>query len=178
MVLNNRLKEAIMLWIILGAVIGFIITSRFRCPFYERFFMGILVTITCAFAGLLVSFFVGIAAPNSNSVLSQEKREIIALRDNSAQEGNFFLGVGSIREKQYYFYYWKDGDAIKFSKVNAENSEVYEVETSRPRVEIKTKETKTGFTLFRYIPGKNFTTVKFYVPEGTVTRDFELDLKN
>ena len=97
----------------------------------------------------------------SSELIKSEK--IIALRDTSAIDGQFFLGCGSVGEDEWYVYYTDTEFGYKKNKVSADNSNrpvylKYINEEESPRIDEygwvtrKTLKRKSFFlSLFAYI---------------------------
>ena len=112
------------------------------------------------------------------------------MKDHIGPEGHFFfLGSGSIEAEGYYFYYYELPDGGKMlDKIPADQTTVYE------------EENRTDGFIEKYIGYYNYTgrvtftwfdhpidikrsvgdydvKYKVYIPEGSITRDFNLDLE-
>lgn len=48
--------------------------------------------------------------------------ELVALQDNSATTGQFFLGSGSVDNKAYYAFYYKTPNGFKYETLDAESA--------------------------------------------------------
>ena len=99
-------------------------------------------------------------------VMSQEYNrcvtEIISISRESNVEGSFFIGSGSVREVNYYFYYYETDKGIKLGKTPADETYIVETNDFTPSLyDIKEKWHKAYYTL--------------YVPENTVVTTFILN---
>ena len=116
---------------ILGALFGgYDIEDRI-----ETFF-GTLCLELISLSGLgLLLLIISSAIETPNYVEKTESKELVSFGNNSAIKGDFsgrvILGCGSmngdVSNEQYYFYYTKENDGLKFHKVylNDDDYEVY-----------------------------------------------------
>lgn len=87
-------------------------------------------------------------------------------------EGDFFLGSGTIKEKSYYYFYYKSKYGYKLDKVDADNSYIVETDEGKPRItKVKTKYNQDHFIKITYGGFKRYI---IYVPKNTIVRDFKL----
>lgn len=106
-----------------------------------------------------------------------QNTSIISLSDGDALSGHFFLGIGSISETPY-FYYYEGRTAFKLKWVRAEYSTIIMDEESDPYIS-----TITGMSISKNNHGETRITrdwtipirYEFHVPEGTLTKQFKLD---
>jgi len=97
--------------------------------------------------------------------------DLASLADNQGTSGSFFLGSGSIDDEPVFYYYERNGDEYTLEHVNADEAVVIET-TDDPRVEFYSPVSNNEFW---YIGGFGESTVKFYVPEGSVLNNYNLD---
>lgn len=73
----------------------------------------VVIAIVASFAlGVIADFWVAVGTYDTyieTEIVTEvvESREIVALEDVNAEEGNFFLGCGSVGSESYYAYYYK-----------------------------------------------------------------------
>ena len=102
---------------------------------------------------------------------------IVSLKSSSTVSGSFCLGSGTIKEKDYYFYYADlDNNQYKMEKVEAYNTIIQETNERSPQIII---------TIDRRNPpkwvGKNWMDIQdtksiiIYVPVGTIIRQIKLE---
>ena len=101
-----------------------------------------------------------------------EKYDLVAINDAQSVNGSFFLGCGSINENMYFVFYFEKADgAIQYKRVKAEWCSVYESdEYKTPKAELINKG--------NLLSGACYESAKFYVPVGTIKRNYNLDLEN
>ena len=163
----------IILMLIIGLVVGTIFWSSEYYPSSYPIYL---------FPWLLVSFILGFLIAVSFGVRAQtEERlvkstEIVAIADGSGVSGSFFLGSGTVNDVQYYFYYQKEGDGFVQRKVDVSRAVVYEIDKDIvvPNVSlIKDTPVKKN----RWVLAGGASTYKIYVPKGSITTAFNLDLQ-
>lgn len=138
-----------------------------------------------AFIVLMLIAIIDIATGDEHDTEVSEKRELVAVKDGSQINGSFggsFLGFsGSIGESPVYSYYWKNADgAIVRGEIDSANAVVIETNEYSPQIELFTEvETEYGWSFWTYdMPQEDrFNGAVIYVPEGSVTAEFELDLE-
>lgn len=140
-------------------------------------FAGVFV-VTCAFGAVFSMLFgmifniAGAGIAGYHQVKFSES-SIIALQDGSSTSGSFFLGSGSIDSDPVFFYYEDDNGTYRLKHVLADDASV--IESSGPaRVDIY--KNKANSELFG-LPFSDDTTYIFYVPNGSILRNFALDAK-
>lgn len=104
-----------------------------------------------------------------------KSNEIIALKDNMAVEGQFYLFGGHINGDLYYFYAQKTDIGYTTKKVKASNCYInYTSDT--PKIELyEAKGFKKWTTWIYGIP--TYYHYSIFVPEGSLTTDFEINLE-
>jgi hypothetical protein len=104
----------------------------------------------------------------------KEMVKIVAISDGSNSSGQFFLGSGSIKTTQYYFFYKLNEDgSYSQDKLPVEDCKIFEDSTVQPCI-VKyclTPKTQTWILWASPIPK-----YKIYVPNKTIMIDFKLDL--
>ena len=113
----------------------------------------------------------------SKEGLVQNIYELVALADTSQMSGKVFLGTGSIDETQYYIYYYRESGSIRQGKVPVESTEIFEwSETDKGKLEEVPLKFKSNWEYLITFPSFD-TQYRIYVPEGSITNSFNLDLK-
>jgi hypothetical protein len=133
----------------------------------------ILMPIISIFAGLLLMF--GVRWIDSKETISYKPTcNIVSIRNNDVTSGNFMLGCGSIKQTEYYFYFYKtlNGGYARGRK-NVNKTVIVEDNTKHPHIEIlkTTYESKSGWFKFR---GQEEEDYKIIVPKNTILNKFEL----
>lgn len=128
----------------------------------------------------VIAFIGGNIAVNQNNDHDIEEihwLDLVAVADGSHTKGSFSIFSGSISEEQYYFFYYNDGNGgYKQSKVPAYKTQIIEKPDARPEL-IKVVDHDYGWRSLGYEAG-NGSTWKIIVPEGTIVRQYNLDLEN
>lgn len=121
-----------MIAIIIGIIITIILTIIFKkeAKEYEVKFDGGHVLLAAAF-GLLLAFLTDLLAWGiyANVAIETAKTsEIVAtanlatLQDNASMSGSFFLGSGSVSNKNYYAFYYETDHGYKYETLDAESA--------------------------------------------------------
>ena len=174
---GHQRKEIEMLEILIVGfcfIIGILYITRTKGEGISIIFPIGLVII----AGMVVLVFssLGSSLPHKVGTV-QQTYELIALSDNSLVHGNSFLGVGTIDEVQYYVYYYNDSSGIHQGKVPVSNSTLHywsNVGSGELKVVSVESKSKWEYLLcFPSWPSQN----EIYIPEGSITAGFNLDLK-
>lgn len=144
-----------------------------------------LVIINCILA--LIFFFVFFIMLHSelHSEPSFIKLAIVFFKDNRDLQGGFFIGCGEVNTEQYYYYYYKtDKGSYKASKIKADDCEIiYTKDTPHIDTIVKSADEKATENPLTFEPllslrisgtGEKY---KIYVPEGSITTDFSVDMK-
>lgn len=155
------------LTILIGGIIGGIIGKRN----YETS-LGSLLGIVAA----LTLTIILLATANTETVAVSEK-PIYALKDGGQIGGSFFIGTGTVEEEQYFFYVTDKGEGKTIDKQLVEESTVIEDNNRHPEIVKCDERFKSGFVRFMFGDYMGDATYKIYVPEGTVTTDFTIDMK-
>lgn len=135
------------------------------------FIAGILVVFANSISSLILSQIV-----DTQPVLAEEIK-IVALQDGASSAGRFFLGAGHTDDKVKYYYLEETEQGKHIASVDARNSYIIESNSETPRIETYKYEWKNkGWKWLALIspPGR---TIKIYIPENSVTTDFNVDLQ-
>ena len=122
----------------------------------------------------LIFFYVGIIkCDNSDWIISETPysvEKIMSLNDNNLTNGRFYMRRGYIEENLYYQYMVElNNGGFVVNKVNSANATLFYAEDNY-RVEWYTK---TKSWLYWEIE-KTYN--KIYIPEGSITDDYSIDL--
>jgi hypothetical protein len=99
---------------------------------------------------------------------------IVSIRNNDVTSGNFMLGCGSIKQTEYYFYFYKTlngGYARGKKKVN--KTEIVENNAHIPQIKILTTSYKSKSGLFKFGEQQEEKYI-IVVPKGTILNKFQL----
>lgn len=134
--------------------------------------------LTAAFTGffIVVCLCIGSFLHEDSMVIEKtQETPIIALKDNQNISGHFYLMGGYVNEDLYYYYAKETERGYKTEKVKADLCYIVYTEES-PRIE---QYTATGFKhWWTYIYAfPNYASYTIYVPSGTVTTEYAIDLE-
>lgn len=146
--------------VVLGIILGVKdkYSSRYNDGFEFRFVGSIFLFF--AFASLIacVCMF-----PYYNSSYVKHKTNIMSISREGVVEGHFSLGCGTIKDVQYYFYYYETTKGVLLGKVESEESYIIETSEYVPSIyEVKEKHTLNIYN-------------KIYVPIGTIVTTYVLN---
>lgn len=130
-----------------------------------------------AFIIIIVSVAVSTLVPNDEQNIKLVKTEsIVALKDNIGTKGSFYLGSGITGGNQNYFYVTKTKRGYKQEKVEADNTYIH---YTKDNFRIEKHEGVSFKNWYTYIYATTPTAVYYeiYIPENSITRDFEIDLE-
>lgn len=121
-----------MIGIILAAIVVAIIivlvkkNARKRNEEVDSFEVGVAVVIGVMLAIMLDlcawGIFSGVAIETTKTTEIVASEKIVALQDNSTVSGSFFLGSGSVDNKNYYAFYYEAENGFKYMTLDAESS--------------------------------------------------------
>lgn len=172
-----------MIWLIISLIVTIaIIIYHWR----ENLWYGVGLCILETVGILLTSFFVTVlivvlssAIVSSNDNIIEYNKvsdtKIIALKDNQNVSGSFYIMGGYVDEDLYYYYATETEFGYKTEKVKAENTYIKYTDGETHIERYFGEFTKDGLYFWgfpwcydRYI---------IYVPDGTVTNEFNIDLE-
>lgn len=110
---------------------------------------------------------------------------VVTFKDNRDLQGGFFIGCGEVNTEQYYYYYYKtDKGSYKASKITADDCEIiYTKDTPHIDTIVKSADEKATENPLTFEPllslrisgtGEKY---KIYIPEGSITTDFQVDME-
>lgn len=162
-----------MLFIIILVILGFIVMYSGG----ESFSDGLLGALIGFLTGLLLMFtigqIIGLMLPKEENIT---KENIYALNSSDSTEGASFIFSGYVDENFIYRYVIETDKGKHVEEIDADK--VYIVEGNyEPIMEIhKTVFKYKWMYLFAY-HGSEKDYVKFYVPSGTVTTEYSVNLE-
>lgn len=166
-----------MIWFIIVPIIFFVVAFAINNgSYYNSMTDTIGLSVFWAFLGLLPALAL---AALVGSILPHEEQnsghlEIVALADATHTEGQFYLFGGTIESEPVYRYYYRSDGGYKMGWKLVGDSLIVESETETPRYD-KIEEVRG--TDWWGISNTAETRYIFYVPPGTVTNTFDLDLE-
>ena len=158
-------------------LIWLFISIALVCFFAGLFLLGLIYQIKNSCGGeepILVGGIFGVFAlgsligcactfPYYNSSYIEHKIDIMSISRGDGVEGHFSLGFGSVKDVQYYFYYYTTDKGVLLGKIRTDNSYVIETSEYVPSIyEIKEKHTFEPYN-------------RIYVPIGTIITTYVLN---
>lgn len=123
---------------------------------------------------LIVTTIIGTGISSNEIIYEETVTPIVALEDNTASYGQFFLGTGAHKSDIYYYYMIDTERGYVMQDIKASNAHIkYDAD---PRIVI---ENGCGFKhWYNYIWAFPISThYTIYVPEGTILNNYNIDLK-
>lgn len=166
---------------IILAIIVFVVTLILCLDEGDKIVPSIIVTLTFSMVIGFISFLLFLIPntfiPKEEKEYSSVSHKIVALKDDKGTRGSFLLGSGYIEDELYYYYFEETNDGLKKKKLRA--SDCYIKYDDKPRV---IKYTHTGYKkAYHYIYAIpeviHGTYYVIYVPKGSVTNEFNIDLE-
>lgn len=131
------------------------------------------------FAGIFLALLLSVFAPR---VDAKKEVKLVAFRDGTTMNGSFFLGCGSIENKDVYLYYSQRADgAILKGRVETDSRRpplIYEEKRTDGVLEIHHQELDPNSKWHLWALDSVSNSYVFRVPKGTVVRQFKADLGN
>ncbi|RGI08577.1 hypothetical protein DXD22_04700 [Ruminococcus sp. TF12-19AC] len=115
----------------------------------------------------------------------ESTQKIVNLKDNRDTKGHFFIGTGYVGTETYYYYYYQTkSGSYKANKIETDKCEIiYTNDTPHIDTIVQVpdeEQTKNWLTLSWMLSIRtSFSSDKYkiYVPEGTITDDFSIDME-
>lgn len=117
------------------------------------------------------------------SINAKKELPIYSLKNDREIRGSFFLGIGNIREVEYYYFYVKNGNGLYKTKVRVDRAVIYE-DSQVPKAVVsgeyrihhsKGVETSREFE----IDYSAWLKAELHIPPGTITVKLnDIDLAN
>jgi len=171
-----------LVYIIAGIIVGAIlISSMLESKIGE--IVGILLgTLMGIAVGVIVDVTIGsiIGRFLPTQYVITRTTPIVALNDNSATNGSFFLGCGKIGEKTVYKYVINTSHGKQVKELEEDkNYSIYIKEyKDSPKIEYQSLDfINQKYYWFAFPPSCGKQIVTFYVPECSVTNEFNIDLE-
>ena len=166
-----------MLLVIIVFVVFFIygIIAAIRDRDLEYFWLiSVLCSLLCGSLALIITAIIGTGISSSEIVYEETVTPIVALEDNTASYGQFFLGTGTSKSDIYYYYMIDTERGYVMQNIKASNA--YIKYDANPRIVI---ENGCGFkhwynNIWAFPISTRYT---IYVPEGTILNNYNIDLK-
>lgn len=144
--------------------------------YYDEFIDAIFGGLMGGLVGLIPSFIIGgiisILIFGTAPCELQYQQNLVAMKDNTAITGSFFLGTGHIDSKMNYVYAVETDKGIMTKTLEQKSNTVYiQYTDGQPYMEYWAG-TSDGWRM----PETSAYYI-FYLPEGTVINTFEIDLE-
>lgn len=159
-------------WLAIILAVGSFITgiySSIKDGDGEAFgFISLGFTILIGLAWFLITLIFGLAIPKTPVY---ERAELHNISDRIGQEGSFFIGIGSFEEEGKFFYYENKDNVLKWKNIESENAEIHF--SNQPYLMERTNCESKWSWLVQCVYLSDY--VQFYIPEGTIKQNLELD---
>ena len=143
-----------------------------------------LVIVGCVFTAILSLPAVGLAAwigGSWNRYGTKDKTyPLVALRERDGVSGQFyFLGAGEFQDRQYYFWYRKDGDHISGGKTSRVSGvRIYEDDSDPRMITFRTEYRNPLVSQYGWIIGIDLREddwyPDFHIPPGSIKEGYSL----
>lgn len=159
---------------IIGAAVAVILVIWLK-P-YDLIFSSIFMPIMGAALGFLLWVMASLAA---TPLIEGEWRDestasIKSLQDTRHTSGSFFLGSGSIDSKPVFWYYADNGGYSTLEYRDASSVHIVETDDQEPRVTEQRFHSNNRWFHTIHDGARQYV---FYIPEGSITNNFELDAR-
>ncbi len=121
--------------------------------------------------GVAVAFWLGLAGATRPVTVATE--ELVSLRNGEVASGHFFLGVGTLEGRQYYFYFKKQDSGFVLEKLATDDVTIYEEDRADGRLVVLRKKFVSSRTYLWALPPLE-RIHRIHVPKGSIKRDFTL----
>ena len=150
--------------ILLGIVIGLFIYNNVKDT--SGWYVGEEATITCGVFGFFAVASLIMCCglyPMYNREYTKHVADIMSVSRGSGVEGSFTLGCGTVKDVQYYFYYYETDKGVKLGKIESDKTYVVETDKYTPSL----YEIKELHTFNEYY--------NLYVPYNTIVTTYVLN---
>lgn len=165
-----------MLWFLIAiviAVIVMIVTQFIDHDLGESAGAFCIAAFVAGLIALVINFCMCLGGVAHHNVVS-ETRNLRVMNDNKGHESAFFLFAGASGDYNYFNYYSERNGIFTLNNIDADYVEIVET-TGPPRVEtIHQVKNNSHFTVFPY---DGWDTYRFFIPEGTIKQNIQLDAK-
>lgn len=142
----------------------------------DEFLISILISMIVGLGALACTDIVGSRLPDDKYAWQEESTPLYALADSGGMYGHFFLGTGTVKSMQYYYYIIETERGYIMQSVPA--SRAYVKYTDGEPALITTS--ANGFAdstaaIYALPDSRQYYT--FCVPEGTIVQNYVVDLQ-
>ncbi len=163
-----------MLWMLVGIIIGFLWCYYDNCwpDFIDYLFSGFIGFIIGIPITLFVGGLIGFYLPKQTII---EEAKLVSLTDNTSIEGQKYLFSGYINEEYIYRYVIETEEGKQIKELYNSKNIYIKYDNENPRIIYEYSDFKYGWL---WLFGIDLTDTKIiiYVPEGTITEKYEIDL--
>ena len=164
-----------MIFIVLGVLFGLIYGIFEEDSLLAGVFLSFMGFIIGIFIWMTVGSIIGVTLPTIDKV---EKYELCALNDNNSIQGKKYLFSGKINENLVYRYVINTEKGKHIEEEKIDNAYIKEG-NYKPIVKKHVRDFKKDwyylFAWSSFLDSDDYT--EFYVPENTVTNEYNIDLK-
>ncbi len=168
-----------MIFIILGIIVPIIIVCAVAYDCYRAKFECEDIVGASIMSGMVsfmicvgLCFLLCVSFPNEKI---EGYNSIVSLMSNQEISGNFFLGCGTIKEIEYYFYYAKTGhNSYKRRKISVSDTTIIETDEISPRLAWTDTNNKVPRWIGPDLVGTQGN-YRLYVPKNTIVKQFRLE---
>ncbi len=179
--LGRGMEEKIMLIFAICAIIWIVFVVYISKQYYDTSDKVLLSVLSFVAATLLAFVVVLIPSSIMSEYLPVEQElietvEVSALKDSSVVEGHSYLFSDYANEEQSYFYMSNGEYGKHMDSIPAQNAYIIENNDETPRIEKYEAGWKSkGWYLLGWPIGEDIN--KIYIPEGSVTTDYSVDME-
>lgn len=141
------------------------------------------IALLIALAALIISVILSFVLPYKYETKIVNVKPIYSVEDITGINGRFVIGTGNVDQDIVYCYYVQEKEGLKLEYVNSNDAYIVESD-KKPVIETIKKYpvyTKPWIEKFIGIPPmlqSSVTYYKLFVPENTVKKVFDLQLRN
>ena len=140
------------------------------CIYKPVLFLFLSLSIGC-----MISLFIGQFPEKKRICVGYTS--LVALKDGSSLSGSFFLGSGTVENKQYYFYYYEiSSGGYRQDKIeNTSEVTIFERNGETPKIRYYKYEF-VNKTWDKWSIPSECNDISIIVPPNSITRKFDLNL--
>lgn len=146
---------------------------------YVISFLSCLLVAMVTFGVIIIVSLIIDHNANKELVITDNKT-IYAINDNSSIKGQSFLFSGYVKEELVYRMFVEENGGKKVDEIKSSNAIVYEEDENLDR-HIDTYEYTYTNNFIKWLLGKytwwDDKTYKIYIPKGSITTEYNIDLK-
>ena len=137
--------------------------------------MGIPAAVVVLIIGLFIAV-IGGSGFIADEIVEVKTTQIVALADNTTTNGSFFLGSGTVNEKNYYCYMEQQDDGgLRMSRISANEAIIYDNENANPHIDKYILRNSSPIVRFFFLTDRY--EYKIYIPNNSIRYNFNIDLQ-